>query len=63
MPHFTISNYIYYTIIFAIFQISKTIKRLHQELQGISVTKLFKSDRMKLNGEFPLIKQRRCLDK
>ena len=41
---------------FAIFQISKSIKRLHQELQGISVTKLFKSDRMKSNGEFPLIK-------
>ena len=48
---------------FAIFQISKSIKRLHKELQGISVTKLFKSDRMKSNGEFPLIKQRRCLDK
>ena len=38
---------------FAIFQISKSIKRLHKELQGISVTKLFKSDRMKSNRVYP----------
>lgn len=53
MPHFTISNQLYYTILYPIFQPSTLLKRLHQELQGIFVTKLFKSDRIKITGENP----------
>ncbi len=53
MPRFTISNQLYYTILYPIFQPSTPLKRLHQDLQGIFVTKLFKSDRMNLSGKIP----------
>ena len=53
MPRFTISNQLYYTILYPIFQPSTPLKRLHQDLKGIFVTKLFKSDRMNLSGKIP----------
>jgi len=53
MPHFTISNQVYYTILYPIFQPSTLLKRLHQELKGIFVTKHFKSDKIKITGEIP----------